>query len=157
GRPKRSGWEPDVSTWGADAYNIVVDHCSISWGVNGNLNVSGPRAEAPGATSRNVTISQSILAEGLADSTHSKGSHSVGTVINDNCTNVALIGNIYAHNDGANPFFHANSTGVVVNNVIYDPGRNAIHLDWSASDSSGRQSLQNPRVSVAGNVMYSGP
>src|SRR5262249_41081286 len=27
GRPKASGWEPEVSTWGPDAYNIVVDHC----------------------------------------------------------------------------------------------------------------------------------
>src|SRR5262249_188213 len=123
GRPKRSGWEPDVSTWGADAYNIVIDHCSISWGVSGNLSVSGPRAEAPVTTCRNITISQSIIAEALADSTHSKGSHSVGTLVNDNCTSVALIGNIYAHNDVANPSFRANATGVVINNVIYDPGR----------------------------------
>ncbi|WP_283657942.1 hypothetical protein [Paenibacillus sp. RC343] len=29
---KGAGFEPDVSTYGASAYNIVIDHCSFSWG-----------------------------------------------------------------------------------------------------------------------------
>ena len=33
GEAKRSGWEPDgISTAGADAYNVLIDHCSISMG-----------------------------------------------------------------------------------------------------------------------------
>jgi hypothetical protein len=68
-----------------------------------------------------------------------------------------VIGNLYAHNNQRNPYFKANTTGVVVNNVIYNPGRYAIQLDWPASEWKGRPAPHNPRVSVAGNVLIHGP
>ena len=41
GEPKQSGWSPDgISTFGGNAYNIVIDHCSISWAVDENLSTS---------------------------------------------------------------------------------------------------------------------
>jgi pectate lyase len=156
GRANRSGWEPEVTTFGPDAHDIVVDHCSLSWAVDENLSASGPRYDGPRATSRNITFSNCIVAEGLYDSSHSKGPHSMGSLIHDNCTNVAIIGNLYAHNNQRNPFFKANTTGVVVNNVIYNPGRYAIQLDWPASEWKGRPSPQNPRVSIVGNVLLHG-
>jgi hypothetical protein len=77
GRPKRSGWEPEVTTSGAQAYNIVIDHCSLSWAVDENLSVSGPRHDGPAGTSRRITLSNNIIAEGLRDSSHAKGPHSM--------------------------------------------------------------------------------
>jgi hypothetical protein len=157
GQPKKSGWEPEVSTSGGNSYNIVVDHCSISWAVDENLSASGPRLEGPQATTHNVTFSHNILAEGLYDSSHSKGIHSMGSLIHDHCTNIAVIGNLYAHNNDRNPYFKAHTTGVIVNNVIYNPGRGAIKLNWVPAEwKNSRIQPANARVSIVGNVMYAG-
>src|SRR3954447_19979756 len=76
GQPKKSGWEPEVTTKGPQCYNIVVDHCSMSWAVDENLSASGPRYNGPEGTTRRVTFSNNIIAEALKDSSHSKGPHS---------------------------------------------------------------------------------
>ena len=156
-QPKKSGWEVEVTTSGGDAYNIVVDHCSISWAVDENLSASGPRLDGPQATTHNVTFSHNILAEGLYDSSHAKGIHSMGSLIHDHCTNIAVIGNLYAHNNDRNPYFKAHTTGVIVNNLIYNPGRAAIRLSWVPDEWKGAKIRPaNARVSIVGNVMYAG-
>ena len=60
------------------------------------------------------------MAEGLS---HKKGPRSKGSLIHDHCTNIAVIGNLYAHNVERNPCFKACTTGVIVNNFICNPGR----------------------------------
>jgi hypothetical protein len=159
GQPKRSGWEVDaISTSGADAHNILVDHCSLTWATDENLSVSGPRLEGPEATSRRVTFRHNIIAECLHDSTHPKGRHSMGSLIHDFCRDIAIIGNLYAHNNERNPYFKAHTTGVIVNNLIYNPGSRAIQLGFSAGEWTGsRFTPVNPRVSIVGNVMFHGP
>ena len=152
-----SGFEPDVTTDGGNAYNVVFDHVSVAWGVDENLSVSGPRLDGALATSRSVTISNSIIAEGLDNSVHEKGSHSMGTLVHDYCTNVAVVGNLYAHNDERNPWYKGFATGVIVNNVIYDPGVWSIRLGPVDSEwSSAGIVPEGPRVSVVGNVMRHG-
>ena len=80
GDAKRSGWESDAISTIA-ARNVIVDHCSLSWAPDENLSASGPRftGATPEAwragTSRNISFSYNLLAEGLADSTHPKGEH----------------------------------------------------------------------------------
>jgi len=155
GQKKGSGWEPDVSLWGPEAFGIVLDHCSFSWGVAGNLTIAGPISDSELRMARNITISDSIIAEGLQDST-GKSAHSLGASVMEGSTNVAFIGNLFAHNEQGNPWFHANTTGIVVNNLIYNPGHDAIQLDWRPSDWTGKTPARNPRVSVAGNVMFYG-
>lgn len=158
GQPKQSGWESDgLTTWGGNAYNIVIDHCSFTWATDENLSVSGPRLQGPQATSRRVTLSHCIIAEGLHDASHAKGPHSKGTLIHDFCRDVAVIGNLYAHNEQRNPYFKAHTTGVIVNNVIYNPGRHAIQLGFSAKDwAESEWEPAPPRVSVVGNVLLHG-
>ena len=154
GRPKAGGWETEMTTWGADAYNIVIDHCSVSWGVQSNLSVAGPQFEGPMGTSHNITFSNSIVAEGLSNSA---GTRAMGSLVNDGCTNVAMIGNLFASNDRGNPYFKANTSGVLLNNLVYNPGSGAIQMDWLASEWIGHPAPHNPRVSVVGNVLYYGP
>jgi hypothetical protein len=152
------GFEPDATTDGAAATDIVFDHVSVAWGVDENLSVSGPRFDGPQGTSRAVTIKNSIIAEGLNESVHEKGAHSMGTLIHDYCSDVAVVGNLYAHNDERNPWFKGFATGVIVNNVVYDPGTWAMRLgavlnEWADSGITP----EGPRVSIVSNVMRHGP
>jgi hypothetical protein len=152
-----AGFEPDVTTDGAGAYNVLFDHLSVAWGVDENLSVSGPRFSGPSGTSHAVTIRHSIIAEGLMNSVHEKGAHSMGTLIHDYCTDIAVIGNLYAHNHERNPWFKGYASGVVVNNLVYDPGLWAIRLgpvdkEWTEQGIVP----EGPRVSVVGNVMRYG-
>jgi hypothetical protein len=157
GTTTAGSFEPDVTTTGANAYNIVFDHVSVSWGVDENLSVSGERYQGPEATSRKVTISNSIIAEGLNNSVHTKGAHSMGTLIHDYCTDVAVIGNLYIHNHERNPWFKGFATGVIVNNLIYNPGKWAIRLGFVDGEWAGQSiTPKPPRVSIVGNIMRHG-
>ena len=42
GMSKRTGWEPDAMGT-VSAYNVIVDHCSLTWSVDENLSASGKR------------------------------------------------------------------------------------------------------------------
>ncbi|WP_231759947.1 alpha/beta hydrolase fold domain-containing protein [Microbulbifer elongatus] len=158
GQPARSGWAPDgIGISGKDAYRIHIDHCSTSWAVDENMSASGARTDGPDATSRQITISNSIIAEGLDYSTHRKGKHSKGLLVHDFVRDVAVVGNLFANNDRRNPYFKAHTTGVVVNNLIYNPGSAAIQLgyiedEWRDVDAAP----VNPRVAVVGNVLQYG-
>jgi len=156
GHPKRSGFEPDgLAT--DNAYNVVIDQCSFAWAVDENLSASGPRHQGHEATSRNITFSNCIIAEGLSDSSHAKGRHSKGTLIHDYCTNIAVIGNLYAHNVDRNPYFKAFTTGVVVNNLIYNPGSTAIKVNWPQAEWRDHPvKPANARIAVVANVMIAG-
>ena len=61
GQPKRSGWEADTFSTVA-AHNVIVDHCTLMWGIDENMSASGPRftgktvAEWRAGTSRNICL-----------------------------------------------------------------------------------------------------
>lgn len=158
GKAKRSGWEPDgISTSGGNAHDVVIDHCSVTWAVDENLSASGARTEGPEATSHRITFSNCIIAEGLNDSSHTKGPHSKGSLIHDNATDIAIYGNLYAHNDLRNPYFKAFTTGVVVNNLIYNPRRSAIKLNYVPAEWKGTGiTPENARIAAIGNVFHQG-
>ena len=162
GAAKLSGWETDsISTIGG-AYNVIVDHCSLTWSTDENLSASGPRFNGTTPdewrehTSHRITFSNNLIAEGLANSTHSKGEHSKGSLIHDNVTDILIIGNLYAHNMERSPLFKGGARGVVANNLIYDPGTRAIHYNLIAEEW-GNQPKQLGRMIVIGNVMRAGP
>jgi hypothetical protein len=157
GQPKKSGYDPEATTSGPDCYRIVVDHCSFSWAVDENLSISGPRHNGPEGTSRKITYSNNFITEGLYNSSHEKGIHSMGTLVHDSATDIAIIGNLYAHNNQRNPYFKAWTTGVIVNNLIYNPGTRGITVSFVPDEWKG-QAVQpiNARVAVVGNVMIHG-
>lgn len=155
-QPKKSGYDNDISIEGRNAWNVIVDHCSVSWGVDENLSVSGERYDGPLGTARRVTLSNNIVAEGLVDASHEKGKHSMGSLIHDSVTGVAIVGNLYAHNNDRNPWFKGGASGVVVNNYIYNPGSWAIRLGYNPKEWQGREAPPAPLVAIVGNVMQHG-
>jgi pectate lyase len=79
GQAKRSGVDFDaIST--VRARNIIVNHCTLTWGTDEGLSASGARFVEGGktledfrnGTSRQITLSNNLSAEGLAYSGHGK-------------------------------------------------------------------------------------
>ena len=161
GADRTSGWAPDsIST--VNAHNVIIDHCSLTWAIDENLSASGPRftGKTPDdwrdAVSRRITFSNNIIAEGLAHSTHPKGEHSKGTLIHDNVNDILIVGNLYAHNYERNPLFKGGARGMVINNLIYNPGPRAVHYNLIPEEWYGRK-YENGRVALIGNVLRAGP
>lgn len=156
GLPKKSGYEVDISIEGRNAWNVLVDHCSASWGTDENLSVSGPRYDGPAGTAHRVTLANNIIAEGLVNATHEKGAHSMGSLIHDDVREVLIRGNLYIHNADRNPWFKGGASGAIINNYIYNPGRWAIRLGYNPKEWEGRQAPPAPHVAIVGNVMQQG-
>lgn len=123
--------------------NLVIDHCSFSWGVDENLELGG----------RNTTIMNSIISEGLNNNQHIKGPHSKGlqtinygsNVPEAGAQNVAIIKNVFAHNVDRNPFVSGGSA-IVANNVFFDVGNGP-----KANDQANNKLV---KISVVGNYIY---
>lgn len=118
-------------------YNIVVDHCSVSWGIDENV-------EARGCS--NISWNHCIISEPLSHSIHSKGEHSKAFLV-ENAKNISLIGNIIAHSRDRNPVIKSGVKGVLANNLIYNPGEFNIRIA-SFKDVS--------EISIVGNVAIGG-
>jgi hypothetical protein len=161
GQEWMSGWDEDsIST--QTAYNVIIDHCSLTWATDENLSASGPRftgstpEEWRAGTSHDITFSNNLVGESLAYSTHSKGEHSKGSLIHDNITGLLIVGNLYAHNYERSPLFKGGVHGIIANNLIYDPGPRAIHYNLAPEEW-----LDHPyevgKMTVVGNVLRAGP
>lgn len=160
GQPKRSGWEADAFSTVA-AHNVIVDHCTFLWAIDENMSASGPRftgksvEEWRQGTSRNISFSNNIAAEGLADASHPKGEHSKGSLIHDNVTGIVFYRNVWAHNVERAPLVKGGAQVLMVNNLIYNPKHRAVHynlmnLEWTGHDYVTGQ------ISAIGNVMRGG-
>ena len=162
GMAKRTGWEPDAMGTVGGAYNVIVDHCSLTWAIDENLSSSGPRFVGAGPqewrqhTSHAITFSNNIIAEGLANATHAKGEHSKGSLIHDNVTDILIVGNLYAHNYERSPLFKGGVHGSIIGNLIYDPGQRAVHYNLIAAEW-GEHPFETGQVALIGNVMRAGP
>ena len=155
GQKKLSGWQPDgINVYGENAYNIVIKNCSISWAVDENLSASG---SAIGKTSHNILFKNNIIAEGLFNSSHKKGPHSMGTLVHNNVKNVLIEGNLYAHNNQRNPRLKQGAGATILNNIVYNPGTSIVELGSSMSDKLKYDYFLMPtRALVLGNIFIPG-
>ncbi|YCM42794.1 hypothetical protein V2O64_15915 [Verrucomicrobiaceae bacterium 227] len=92
---------------------IIIDHCSIAWATDEVFSAwYGPK---------NVTLQNSIVAEGLYESVHKKGIHSMGNLIGDDSERFSIHRNLMISNSQRNPLINAkNGLFEVTNNVIYN-------------------------------------
>jgi hypothetical protein len=98
-----------------DVYNVVIDHCSVSWAIDESIELWYDGV-------RDVTISNSIISEALHDSLHSKGPHSKGLLIGKHVKRVSVHHSLLAHNHDRNPLIQASTETELVNNVYYNCG-----------------------------------
>jgi hypothetical protein len=127
---------------GPNAYNVVIDHVSASWGIDETTSTWYPLHD--------VTISNCIISEGLSVSLHPEGAHSAGLLVGDGSQRIAVIGNLMAHNNDRNPLLKGSTSTIVLNNLVYNPGYRSIRI--SDPEDSG------PTIaSIVGNVLRTGP
>lgn len=132
-----------------DAQRVVLDHVSMSWGVDENLSIS---------ESNFVTVQNSIISEALTDSLHSEGRHGMGMLLQGNGSGgITIAQNLLANNWKRNPVLGPEgSSGTddldveIVNNVIYNWGERALHdLDGTSGERVN--------VNLIGNYFIAGP
>ncbi len=103
--------------------NILIDHCTFSWGVDSNIETW--------YRVTNATIQWSMISEALDCSTHSKGCHSKGLMIGGfagneagttmGAENVSVLHNLIAHSGERTPLMQLCGPAQVINNVTYNP------------------------------------
>lgn len=124
-------------------YNVVIDHCSISWATDEGVSTWYDNV-------RDVTIHASIISENLEDSYHPKGAHSNGLLIGDFSKRFTISRNLFAHNAERNPLMKGDTTVEIINNVIYNARNAHVHFADDAALPPGA-------ATIVGNVFISGP
>lgn len=95
--------------------NIIIDHCSIAWAIDENIDFHG--------YIKNYTVQWCIIAEGALYG-HDKGPHSMGLlsggVGSEKLTRGSIHHNIFTNNRGRNPRISGGDTFEFTNNVVYN-------------------------------------
>jgi hypothetical protein len=128
----------DDSLGGNPVGNIIIDHCSTSWGLDENMSIyrhmfdpgDGSKEEKLGTV--NVTISNCIYSESLDTWNHAFGSTTGGE-------NSLLVRNLWADNTGRNPSVGWNGIYNFVNNVIF----NWVHRSMDGGDYTAKFNIIN--------------
>lgn len=89
-------------------YNIIVDHCSLSWSLDENF--------ATCWVSHDITLQWCIISEALL----APDDESYGVLIGTNSNNISVHHCLLAHNKDRSPLVNANATAEFINNVIYN-------------------------------------
>lgn len=121
-----------ISIRGKDAYNIVVDHVTATWSIDGVLDITN--------MARDVTICNSILAEGLNKSLHSKGAHAFISLVAFDVSRISMFNNLLMNGITRFPYFKCGSL-LFANNVIYNNGNNKPFSLIGGSDCIEKPSL----------------
>jgi hypothetical protein len=130
------------------AYNVALDHLSLTWAVDENLSTAYP-------TTHDITIANSIIAEGLHRSIHPKGPHSKGVMIGNGSRRVTLFRNVISSNEERNPYIKPGSSVEMINNLVYGWGTKG---PWSLCNLSNNEDEFKPvRLSFIGNLYIPGP
>ncbi len=149
----KNGGEPD-GIGGRYNSNVIIDHCSASWGVDELLSLYAGSSE-DGTQGDHITMQNTIGAESLRMSNHVKGAHGYGAIWGG--TSYSYLYNLLAHHDSRSPRLDRELQNTEVsNNVIYDWGQT--NSAYGAEPYSVNAKTFNPSyVNWIGNYYKSGP
>jgi len=114
--------------------NIILDHLSISWGIDGNADFRGLK---------NATLQWIIFSEALHNSLHEKGPHGMCSSFRDPKGNATIHHNIYASSRSRHPSING---GPMVMEFC-----NNIDYNWNTSHN-----LSGEHLNVIGNYYKAG-
>ncbi|NPD92426.1 fibronectin type III domain-containing protein [Xylanibacter muris] len=119
----------------ANGQNMIFDHCSVSWGLDETFSIN---PDGKGATPQNITISNTIMGQGLTP-------HSAGGLMQTDY--ITLYRNFYCDNSTRNNKIKGRNQ--YVNNIVYNWQNGAYIM---GGDSEG-ESFCN----IEGNLFINGP
>ena len=106
-----------------DAHDIVIDHCSFTWGVDETVSTYS----SDGGKVRNVTLQYNIIADGLDCNTHIEGCHSKGLIL-QYAERFSMHHNLFANNGARSPLILSGEMDLV-NNVVYNWKGSAVKIE----------------------------
>ncbi len=131
-----------------DTKNVIIDHCSVSWGTDENLAAYAVK---------DVTIQNSIISEALNQSIHDKGEHSYAAIWGG--VNLTVHHNLIATHKSRNPKIGTSETtamtaGYKDSDTVVDIRNNVIY-NWG--DKAGYGAENGAVVNIINNYYKSGP
>lgn len=115
--------------------NIILDHLSLSWGIDGNGDFRGLK---------NVTLQWIIFSEALNNSIHEKGPHGMCSSFRQPKGNATIHHNIYASSRSRHPTINGGSSVTeFCNNIDYN---------WRHSNN-----IDGEKINIIGNYYKAGP
>ncbi len=145
-------------------HNYILDHVSCMWAADDPVSFAIPGLSSEtGDNMKDLTISNSIVSEGDADSLHEESNqipkrylHAMGAgcaTAKDIRTieRCSLVGNFMAHNSRRNGRLWAVSEGELINNIIYNPHE----VGLSVKARPGRRNHVD--AVIRGNLVQLGP
>ncbi len=128
--------------------NVIIDHCSVSWGTDENLSAYAVK---------DVTIQNSIIAESLNMSVHDKGEHSYAAIWGG--VNLTVHHNLISTHKSRNPKIGTSETvsmtdGYTDSQTLVDIHNNVFY-NWG--DKAGYGSENGARTYIQNNIYRPGP
>lgn len=135
---------PDNCAGQRDMGHIILDHVSATWSQDENVQLWG-------CNIHHVTVSNSIIAEGLKTSGHPSGDHGMGLLISGGAQDVLVHRNLIMSNQLRSPAIDGGATAAVINNWVHNPQFYAIHFYPSTTWTAGS------KAAIIGNLITQGP
>lgn len=131
-----------------NAQNVIIDHCSVSWGTDENLSAYAVK---------DVTIQNCIIAEALNQSVHEKGEHSYAGIWGG--VNLSVHHNLIATHKSRNPKIGTSETVAMTSGYTDDKTvvdiRNNVIYNWG--DKAGYGAENGANVNIINNYYKPGP
>ncbi len=129
GGTKAKGQQGSSLVFAQSGKNIMVDHCSISWSGDDNLEIAVWKPKSLKEGLKDITIQYTILSEGLSHGHAATGIIAGGSNNIEKMTDISVHHNLFANSQNRDPLMKV-ASGDVVSNLIYN-------WSWWATGISG--------------------
>nr|WP_294895593.1 LamG-like jellyroll fold domain-containing protein [uncultured Pedobacter sp.] len=130
--------------------NMIFDHMTFTWGMDEDFSINW---DGKNTSPDNITIQNSIIAQGLH-----RNNHSAGGLMQPSGGKISLIGNLYSSNKTRNP--KVKGINEFVNNVVYNWGNFGNpygHTESGEAYIMGGDSEGISNVNIINNYFIGGP